>query len=119
MTFTNLRKHALVGFAVGFCGSLLAINLLPFMDKIAGQPTPQNKLTTLLGALIFFLATLAWELYQYLVLRRRFYASRPPRALFTWRWKDSLADVLVGNIAFLLPWIVITLGTYAGSVLRP
>lgn len=109
MTFTNLRKHALVGFAVGFLGAIAALNLLP---------CPSRRVT-LLGALAFFLITLAWELYQYLVLRRRFYASRPPRALFTWRWMDSLADVLVGNIAFLLPWIVITLGTYAGSVLRP
>lgn len=106
---TNLKLHMMGGFAVGFLGAIAALNLLP---------CPSRRVT-LLGALAFFLITLAWELYQYLVLRRRFYASRPPRALFTWRWKDSLADVLVGNIAFLLPWIVITLGTYAGSVLRP
>ena len=119
MTFTNLRKHALVGFAAGFCGSLLALNLLPFMDKIAGQPTPQNKLTTLLGALAFFLVTLGWELIQYLSTRRRFYASRHQLIPFPFRWKDTLADIIVGNLAFLLPWIVITLGTYGGNLLRP
>lgn len=119
MTFTNLRKHALVGFAVGFI-SAIALGFAPWMAKTPGQPlAPAVKLTALIGAIAFLLVTLAWELAQYLITRRRFYASRFRLTPFPWRWKDSLADVLVGNLCFLLPFLVITLGQYAGNVLRP
>lgn len=119
MTFTNLRKHALVGFAVGFI-SAIALGFAPWMAKTPGQPlAPAVKLTALIGAIAFLLVTLAWELIQYLSTRRRFYASRPDFTPFPYRWKDTLADIIVGNIAFLLPWIVITLGTYGGNLLRP
>ena len=137
---TNTRKHIVLGFLVGFAGAILA-NLLPFMDKVAGQPLdPRNKLVTCLGALLFFLATIAWEAAQYLRHRRvnptswrranavsmdARNAPKPTSFRATTRnpqpypWLDTFVDILAGNIAFLLPWIVITLGAYAGNVLRP
>ena len=50
---TNLKKHALVGFAVGFISAIL-VNFLPWMDKVPGRPAnPQVNKTWIIG-------TVAW-----------------------------------------------------------
>lgn len=110
---TNLKKHALVGFAVGLLGALLVLNLCPWMGRTPGQPiTPPMARTAILGSLVFAGLTVLWELGQQLAAM--FSSSRRfPRV------KDTIADLIVGNLAFNLPWLVITLGTYAGNVLRP
>jgi hypothetical protein len=110
--YTNLGRHAKVGSITGFVAAIL-VGLLPWMEKQPGVPlTTAQILTTLAGALVFALVTVVWELWQ----RMR---ARDPLTYIEKKWKDTIADIIVGNACFLLPWIVLTMGRYAGNVLRP
>lgn len=111
MKFTNLKKHALVGFVAGFILAILA-GFLPWMDKVAGAPVSLSvKTTWALGSIFWLAVVILWEVIQYFIVTdKAAYVAR--------KWRDSVADAVVGFLCFMLPWTVITLGTYAGNVLR-
>lgn len=106
---TNIKKHALAGFVAGFIGALLALQL-PWMGQ--SGTSAAEVMTCLAGLIAWLLVTVFWEVWQW---------SRSHCAVeyIDLKWRDTLADLLVGNLCFWLPWIVIMLGEYAGNVLRP
>ena len=109
---TSLNKHALVGFAVGFISAIL-VNFLPWMDKVPGRPAnPQVNKTWIIGTVAWIGIILAWELLQLLT-------SKKKNQYISNKWLDSLADIVVGWVAFMLPWSVLVLGSYGGNLLRP
>ncbi len=109
---SNLKRHLIVGAITGFVGAIAA-GFLPWMEKTPGQPVSTAVTNTaIIGAIIFVCATILFEIIQFLITKNK-------HNYWKNKWFDSLMDILVANIAFLLPWLVITLGTYAGNVLRP
>ena len=99
---TNLINHMLVGIAAAFVGAMLR------------PDSPDAKLRyAIVSSVVWALITVAWEVWQW---------RKSKMSLRTyWQRKgvDTVLDLLVGNAAFLLPFWVMTLGTYQGNVLRP
>jgi hypothetical protein len=112
MKFTNLKKHGLIGLAAGFVLGLTA-NFFPWMEKVPGHPLSSSVITTwALGLILWLAVVIIWEIWQYLV-------AGSQSSYIAKKWKDSLADIMVGFVCFLIPWTVIVLGTYVGNTLRP
>lgn len=110
MKLTNLKSHALIGFCAGILGAFIVLQA-PWTNNADGLTSPAELRTTLFGALAWLLVTLLWEAIQYLLSKNK--ADYFPR-----KTADTLVDIFIGNLCFLLPWVVLTLGTYAGNILR-
>jgi hypothetical protein len=101
---TNLKLHMMGGFAAGFLGAILKPD----------DSNPEAKLRfAFIGSIVWLLVTLVWEIWQW---------KQSKMTLRTyWREKgeDTLMDLMVGNMAFLLPFWILTMGEYQGNRMRP
>lgn len=101
---TNLKLHMIVGFIAGFMGSIFK----------PADTNPAGKLRfAVIGSLVWLLVTLAWEAWQW----RR--SGMTLRTYWQRKGTDTVLDLVVGNAAFLMPFLVLTMGTYMGNQMRP
>lgn len=101
---TNLKLHMIGGFAAGFLGSILK----------PSDSNPVAKLTfAIIGSIVWFAITLLWEAWQW----KR--SKLPLKLYLSAKLQDTLLDLFVGNLAFLVPFWILTMGTYMGNRMRP
>jgi hypothetical protein len=98
----NSIRHGWVGLIAGFVLGISHHSLAWFAAWI----------WCLAWALLFLAATLGLELWQW---RRSGLEMGEYWAL---KSKDTIADILVGNLAFNIPLWVLACGIYAGNILR-
>lgn len=101
---TNLKLHMMGGFAAGFLGSILKPD----------DADPAAKLKfAIIGSIVWLLITLLWEAWQW----KR--SKLPLKLYLSAKLQDTLLDLFVGNLAFLVPFWILTMGTYMGNRMRP
>lgn len=101
---TNLKLHMMGGFAAGFLGSILKPD----------DADPAAKLKfAIIGSIVWLLITLVWEIWQWKRSGLRL------KAYWALKGEDTLMDLMVGNLAFLIPFWILTMGTYQSNRLRP
>jgi hypothetical protein len=101
---TNLKLHMMGGFAAGFLGSILKPD----------DADPAAKLKfAIIGSIVWLLITLVWEIWQWKQSKMTL------RTYWSEKGEDTLLDLMVGNMAFLLPFWILTMGEYQGNRMRP
>lgn len=101
---TNLKLHMMGGFAAGFLGSILKPD----------DADPAAKLKfAIIGSIVWMCITLAWEIWQWKSTKLKF------KEYWSMKGEDTILDLIVGNVAFLLPFWILTMGTYMGNRMRP
>ena len=100
---TNLIKHFLIGYIAGIVCGILSHNINPFSQTV----------WAILCTLGFLGITFGWEWLQYKLSNLSY------EDYLAYKRTDTVWDLIIGNISFLVPMWVISCGIYAGSVLRP
>jgi len=94
---TNLKKHILVSFIIGFIGAIVILNL----------NLGQKPYWTLFFAINFFYFTILFEVYQLIK------SNKPAKEYFIKsKITDTILDIIFTNTAFIIIFIPITLSIY-------
>ena len=102
MKLTNTIKHAWVGLIAGFLlgiGYSWTEGISPYAWAIG-------------WGLVFFIGTIGFEWLQ------RHRSNLSWDEYMAYKRVDTLVDLIVGNVCFLLPLVVLTFGVYMGDTLR-
>jgi hypothetical protein len=96
MKLSNTRLHLTGGVIAGFINMILLINL----------PVSHRPASCWLAIILWGAITCGWEYWQYL-------SHGSKRHYWEMRWKDTLCDLLAGNLPFILMSII---GAYGHSI---